>query len=94
MRIIGVDLHTRKQSVALLDTDTGELVGKTLKHEGEKVREFYSALPRPVLVGIEATPQSIPRHGLSVSAWAASCHRRESMAPVVVAGARRVFAPS
>ncbi len=28
---------------------------KTLKHEGEDVREFYSALPGPVLVGIEAT---------------------------------------
>ena len=27
----------------------------TLMHEGEKVREFYSQLPRPVLVGMEAT---------------------------------------
>ena len=26
-----------------------------LKHEGDEVREFYSKLPRPVLVGIEAT---------------------------------------
>jgi hypothetical protein len=24
-------------------------------HEGNEVREFYSELPRPVLVGIEAT---------------------------------------
>jgi transposase len=39
----------------MLDTDTGELVEKTLEHEGEKVREFYAALPDPVLVGIEAT---------------------------------------
>ena len=55
MRIIGVDLHTRQQSIAMLDTETGELVEKILEHEGEKVREFYSALPGPVLVGIEAT---------------------------------------
>jgi hypothetical protein len=39
----------------MLDTDTGELVEKTLEHEGEKVQEFYAALPGPVLVGIEAT---------------------------------------
>jgi transposase len=55
MRMIGVDLHTRQQSVAMLDTDTGEVIEKTLKHEGDEVREFYSALPGPVLVGIEAT---------------------------------------
>ena len=39
----------------MVDTETGELVEKTLKHEGEQVREFYSALPRPVQVGIEAS---------------------------------------
>src|SRR6267143_2282396 len=55
MRIIGVDLHARQQSVAMLDTDTGEVMEKTLQHEGDEVREFYSALPSPVLVGIEAT---------------------------------------
>src|SRR3989454_8566476 len=55
MRIIGVDLHARQQTIAMLDTETGELVEKTLEHEAEKVREFYSALPGPVWVGIEAT---------------------------------------
>ena len=55
MRIIGCDLHARQQTIAMLDTDTGEWVEKTLEHEGEKVREFYAKLPRPVLVGIEAT---------------------------------------
>jgi transposase len=39
----------------MLHTITGEVVNLTLMHEGEKVREFYSQLPRPVLVGIEAT---------------------------------------
>jgi len=55
MRIIGCDLHTRQQTIAMLDDQTGELVEKQLNHEGEGVRQFYSALPRPVLVGIEAT---------------------------------------
>ena len=55
MRIIGVDLHVRQQSIAMLNTETGELVEKTLEHEGEQVREFYSTLPRPVQVGIEAS---------------------------------------
>jgi transposase len=55
MKIIGVDLHTRQQTIAMLDDQTGELVEKELWHEGEQVRDFYSALPKPVLVGIEAT---------------------------------------
>ncbi len=55
MQIIGVDLHTRQQTIAMLDTETGELIEKTLKHDGEEVRKFYSALPGRVLVGIEAT---------------------------------------
>ena len=55
MQIIGVDLHTRQQTIAMLDTETGEVMEKTLKHEGETVREFYAALAGPVQVGIEAT---------------------------------------
>jgi transposase len=55
MRIIGCDLHARQQSLAMLDTATGEVVNLTLMHEGDNVREFYSKLPRPVRVGIEAT---------------------------------------
>jgi transposase len=39
----------------MLDTDTGELVEKTVEHEGGRIQNFYSALPGPVLVGIEAT---------------------------------------
>ena len=55
MRIIGCDLHARQQTIAMLDTETGEVTEKALAHEGETVREFYAALPRPVLVGLEAT---------------------------------------
>jgi transposase len=55
MKIIGVDLHARQQTIAMLDTGTGELVEKTVEHQGEQVREFYSALNGPILAGIEAT---------------------------------------
>ena len=48
-------LHTRQQSIAMLDDQTGELVERELPHEGEQVRNFYSTLPKPVLVGLEAT---------------------------------------
>jgi hypothetical protein len=41
MRIIGCDLHARQQTVAMLDTITGEVVRMTLTHEGDNVREFY-----------------------------------------------------
>src|SRR5438128_6494759 len=55
MRLIGCDLHASQQSIAMLDRDTGEIVEKTLAHEGEAVREFYASIPPPVVVGIEAT---------------------------------------
>ena len=55
MKIIGCDLHARQQTIAMLDSDTGELEEKILEHQGETVREFYSALSGPILVGIEAT---------------------------------------
>jgi transposase len=55
MRIIGCDLHASQQTIAMLDCESGEVVEHTLKHEGDTVRAFYSALPPPVIVGIEAT---------------------------------------
>ena len=54
MQIIGCDLHARQQSVAMLDTETGEVMNRTLMHEGNEVREFYSELPHSELIGIEA----------------------------------------
>ena len=41
--------------MAMLDRDTGAVIEKTLKHEGEAVREFYASIPPRVVVGIEAT---------------------------------------
>lgn len=55
MQIIGCDLHTPQQTLAIMDTETGELVEKVLVHEASNVRNFYSTLRGPVRVGIEAT---------------------------------------
>jgi hypothetical protein len=43
MQIIGCDLQARQQTLAMLDTGIGEVVNRTLTHEGNSVREFYSA---------------------------------------------------
>ena len=40
MKIIGCDLHAAQQTIAMLDRETGEVVEKTLKHEGETVRDI------------------------------------------------------
>ncbi len=55
MKIVGCDLHARQQTIAMVDSETGELTEKTISHEGNAVREFYAALAGPVVVGIEAT---------------------------------------
>jgi transposase len=55
MRVTGCDLHAAQQTIAMLDRETGEIVERTLKHDGTTVRDFYAALPPPVVVGIEAT---------------------------------------
>src|SRR6266705_1273927 len=55
MKIVGCELHARQQSIAMVDTETGELTEKRLMHEGKAVRDFYASLEGPVVVGIEAT---------------------------------------
>ena len=55
MKIVGCDLHTRYQQVAMLDQETGELIERRLEHESGEARAFYAALSGPVRVGIEAT---------------------------------------
>jgi transposase len=57
--IIGCDFHPGYQQIAMMNRGSGELVEKALSHENkEQVREFYASLPRPALVGIEASGQS------------------------------------
>ena len=55
MAIIGCDLHTRYQVIAMLDTVTGEITRRQLEHESGEARKFYAELEKPSLIGIEAT---------------------------------------
>src|SRR4029450_10494060 len=64
MILVGCDLHTRKQQVALLNTDTGELWDQELAHDGDAVERFYAALAPAVIVGIESTGYSLWFHAL------------------------------
>jgi hypothetical protein len=43
MKIVGCDLHARQQTIAMVDTETGEFTEKTLSHEGNAVRELFLA---------------------------------------------------
>ncbi len=55
MKIVGCDLHTRYQQIAMLDNETGELVERRLEHASGEAKDFYTNLAGPVRVGIEAT---------------------------------------
>jgi transposase len=55
MAIIGCDLHSRYQQIAMLEFSDGEIVTRRLEHENGEARRFYASLPQPSLVGIEAT---------------------------------------
>ena len=55
MFIIGCDLHSRFQQIAMLDTTTGEIVTRRLEHEKGEAEKFYAGLKEKALVGIEAT---------------------------------------
>jgi hypothetical protein len=54
MKILGCDLHAKQQTIAMVDTETGEFSEKTLSHEGNEVREFYAAWEGRLVVGINA----------------------------------------
>src|SRR5260370_33606653 len=62
MRLVGVDLHTRDQSIAMVDTETGETRELRLRHEGEEVEQFYRSLAPPVTVGIGSTGYALWFH--------------------------------
>ena len=62
MKLIGCDFHTRFQAIAMVDTETGELVEQSLNHQGKEVERFYGALEGPTVVGIESTGYSIWFH--------------------------------
>ncbi len=55
MAIIGCDLHSRYQQIAMLEFSDGEIVTRRLEHENGEALKFYASLPKPSLIGIEAT---------------------------------------
>jgi transposase len=55
---IGVDFHPYQQTLCWCNADTGETGSLKLLHETEKVGEFYSTVPKPAIVGIEASSKA------------------------------------
>jgi len=55
---IGVDFHPHQQTISWCDSQTGETETFDLKHDLERVREFYSSLPGSAVVGIEASAKA------------------------------------
>lgn len=56
---IGVDFHPHQQTVAWCDKETGETGTVTLRHDLEKVKEFYASFPKPAVIGIEASSRAL-----------------------------------
>lgn len=57
---IGVDFHPHQQTLSWCDTQTGETDTVELRHgDFEAVREFYSSLSEPAIVGIEASARAV-----------------------------------
>src|SRR5215831_1525084 len=54
MLIIGVDFHSRFQQIAMVDTETGELIERRLEHSNGEAKKFYAGQQQPVRVGMEA----------------------------------------
>lgn len=59
MKYIGCDFHPSFQQIAMLDLETGELVRRRLLHGSGEARAFYEALQGPVVVGIEASGNTL-----------------------------------
>ena len=55
---IGVDFHPHQQTLAWCDTQTGETRTTDLINDPEIVRKFYSSLPEPAIIGIEASARA------------------------------------
>ena len=56
---IGVDFHSRQQTICYLKSETGELVISELKHQDkEQLRAFYQQFQGQVIIGLEASGYS------------------------------------
>ena len=59
MTIIGCDFHPSFQQIAMLDTETGEIVERRLLHADGEAQRFYESLSGEVLVGIESSGNTL-----------------------------------
>jgi transposase len=55
---IGVDFHPHQQTLSWCETESGETRTVNLAHNVEEVRKFYTSLPGPAIVGIEASAKA------------------------------------
>jgi transposase len=58
MLIVGCDFHPSWQQIVWLDSETGETGERKLVHASGETKQFYEQLPRPALIGMEATGNS------------------------------------
>jgi transposase len=58
MKIVGCDFHPKWQQVAVLDTESGEIVERKLMNGSGEAEQFYGSLKAAALVGIEACGNS------------------------------------
>ena len=67
MKIVGCDLHTRYQQIAMLDKETGELIELRLEHESGEARAFYAGCPtHRALCDVWASRHKLTRRAITV----------------------------
>lgn len=59
MKIIGCDYHPSFQRIAMVDSETGELMERTLLHADGEAQRFYESLGGEVLVGLESSGNTL-----------------------------------
>jgi len=77
MKIVGCDLHTRYQQIAMLDTEMGELSERRLEHANGEAKAFYSELKVQTPLWLEDR-----RRGFSPRHW--RCFRRRLLSVFII----------
>jgi len=61
---LGVDFHSRTQTVCWCDTQDGVIHQRTLDHDRDDVPAFYAQFPAPAIVGLESSGYALWFHHL------------------------------
>ena len=59
MKIVGCDFHPGFQQIAVLETSTGEMEQRRLRHGDGEAERYYRELEAPALIGMEAIGNSL-----------------------------------